>query len=93
MATFTRALVCVAWITVVVFASLASAQDVTPPTLLSLSVDPTTVDISDASQPVYFTWHLTDDLSGLPGPPASSPTQIRMRSPSCAAPQNLIHVL
>lgn len=67
---------------VALWAVVASAQDVTPPTLLDLSVDPTTVDISDASEAVFFTWHLTDDLSGLPGPPNSSPTQIRMRSPS-----------
>ncbi|MHB1037520.1 MAG: dockerin type I domain-containing protein [Pirellulales bacterium] len=57
-------------------------EDVTPPSLLGMFLDPTSIDITASSQPVAVTWHVMDDLAGLPGPASSSPTQMRLRSPS-----------
>ncbi|MDX1963283.1 MAG: hypothetical protein SFX18_09030 [Pirellulales bacterium] len=60
----------------------AWTQDIEPPLLASIVVEPATIDITNSNQAVAFIWQLTDNLSGLPGPFNSSPTQIRLRSPS-----------
>lgn len=44
--------------------SNSNVVDTTPPQLQSLTVDRNTVDVSTQDQTVYFTAHITDDLSG-----------------------------
>jgi hypothetical protein len=43
----------------------AAQEDTTPPTLVSLSVSPTVVDVSSSAQTVTVTAVITDDLSGV----------------------------
>jgi serine protease len=45
--------------------SSGAADDKTPPQLISLSVAPSTVDVSDQPQTVTFTANITDDSSGF----------------------------
>lgn len=44
---------------------VATQEDVTPPSLVSVSVAPATVDVTAGPAPVFVTIHLTDDLSGI----------------------------
>lgn len=49
----------------VLWPALVIAQDVTPPTLVSLTLEPTTINVWESDQEVTFTFHVTDDLSGI----------------------------
>ncbi|MDX1963286.1 MAG: hypothetical protein SFX18_09045 [Pirellulales bacterium] len=62
--------------------TVTGISDLTPPNLTNITIDRDTINTFSSSQTVAFTWHLSDDLSGLPGPSNSSPTQMRLRSPS-----------
>src|SRR5205085_12636765 len=44
---------------------LRAQSDTRPPQVLSLSINPPTVDVTAASQVVTFTVHATDNLSGV----------------------------
>ena len=43
----------------------AAQSDVLPPQLVGLSINPSSVDVTNADQTVTFTVHVTDDLSGV----------------------------
>jgi hypothetical protein len=43
----------------------ATRDDVTPPTLTSLTITPTVIDLSDGAKEITFTASATDDLSGV----------------------------
>ena len=45
--------------------TVVSQQDVTPPSLVSISVSPETVDVREGQAPVTVTVDLTDDLAGV----------------------------
>ena len=50
------------------FTVISDAEDLTPPELVDFSISPTTVDVSQTSQVVTVTMHITDDESGVVSP-------------------------
>ncbi len=60
------------------------AGDATAPSVLSLTVSPTSIDTSAASATVVFTAHLTDDLAGVSSGSTAAPSQLVMRGPTGA---------
>ena len=50
------------------FSSPILAEDLTPPQLLDFEISPTTVDVTQTSQIVTVTMHITDDESGVVSP-------------------------
>jgi beta-lactamase class A len=56
-------------------------SDTTPPTLVSFSIAPGTIDTSNRSQQIAFTAHLTDDASGVKAARAGTVSHVQLRSP------------
>src|SRR5580698_7767988 len=61
----------IGWVFLTTFCGASWGQDVTPPVLRSLTLSPTSINVTNGPQNVTVTARITDDLSGVANSPVA----------------------